>query len=308
MLSRKMQNTVLNSNTNLKHVLITNVCPRRYFFRCNLMIHDKTITDVLRTIYNVTDKMKFYILNGIIFRTLQNSLHSTPRNLNDCSAGVLRVWAHQCECVFAQRVRRGQQMFCLYTKLWGEKALKDLLNGMKLQITKRGKEFVFSAIGIASYNWDKNRISNEEILKYMDELDFIHLLSEKTLICEICKKERHKTPAKDGCCCCLKKDLQKKSFENWTTFVEKKDMVVWRKQQDCGYYEYKVYGSFNDVTAEDFLNVQIDTEYRKTWDTTAITLEVIDKDPVPYSNSDIIYWEMLWPVSIHASLELYLFF
>ncbi|KAJ8931982.1 hypothetical protein NQ314_015066 [Rhamnusium bicolor] len=38
--------------------------------------------------------------------------------------------------------------------------------------------------------------------------------------------------------------------------------------------------------------------YRRKWDTTAVSLEVAETDSTPNSNSDIIYWEMLWPKNI----------
>lgn len=59
-----------------------------------------------------------------------------------------------------------------------------------------------------------------------------------------------------------------------------------------------MYASYPDVTADDFLYVQTDTTYRKVWDKSAITLEVVDNDPVNNAKSQVIYWEMLWPVSI----------
>lgn len=59
-----------------------------------------------------------------------------------------------------------------------------------------------------------------------------------------------------------------------------------------------VYGAYNDVSAEDFLHVQTDINYRKEWDNTAVSLDIIDTDPDPTSNSHVIYWEMLWPVSL----------
>ena len=55
-----------------------------------------------------------------------------------------------------------------------------------------------------------------------------------------------------------------------------------------------VYGKYHEVTAEDFMKVQIDTEFRMVWDNTAINLKVVDQDTS--SNSDIVYWEMEWPV------------
>lgn len=56
---------------------------------------------------------------------------------------------------------------------------------------------------------------------------------------------------------------------------------------------------YDDVSAEEFLHVQTDTEYRKIWDKTAISLNIIDTDPVHRNKSHIIYWEMQWPVIIY---------
>ena len=59
---------------------------------------------------------------------------------------------------------------------------------------------------------------------------------------------------------------------------------------------FVVYGKYHDVTAKDFLKAQIDTEFRKTWDNTAINLTVVEQDSE--SNSDIVYWEVKWPVRV----------
>lgn len=55
--------------------------------------------------------------------------------------------------------------------------------------------------------------------------------------------------------------------------------------------------SYPDVSAEDFLFVQMDIDYRKEWDNTAVSLDVIESDVAQGSNSQVMYWEMLWPVS-----------
>jgi hypothetical protein len=57
-----------------------------------------------------------------------------------------------------------------------------------------------------------------------------------------------------------------------------------------------VYGKYHDVAAKDFLKAQIDTEFRKTWDNTALNLNVVEQDNE--SNSDIVSWEMKWPVRV----------
>lgn len=43
--------------------------------------------------------------------------------------------------------------------------------------------------------------------------------------------------------------------------------------------------------------MQTDTQYRKVWDKTAISLDIVDVDPANRSKSQVVYWEMLWPVS-----------
>ncbi|KAB0800701.1 hypothetical protein PPYR_06440 [Photinus pyralis] len=230
-------------------------------------------------------------INVITLRSLQKSLQAVPRTLKDQSEGVLKVWAHQCECVLAQRLRRGQQMFSLYTKLWEEHALKEFLNKMRKHVTKCGKELLASAVGLTCYSWESNRITNKDMGKYLNELDYIHILAEKTMTCEHCLNN-----GQTIACKCPNQSASKIKYDKWVRFFEKEDMVVWRKEcDDSGNYEYKVYGSFDDVSGEDFLNVQIDTEYRKRWDNTAVVLEVVEKDPTPLSNSDVIYWELLWP-------------
>lgn len=53
--------------------------------------------------------------------------------------------------------------------------------------------------------------------------------------------------------------------------------------------------SYPDITADDFLAVQTDIEYRREWDDTAIVLDVVENDKLEGMNSQVVYWEMLWP-------------
>lgn len=80
-------------------------------------------------------------------------------------------------------------------------------------------------------------------------------------------------------------------------------MLMWRRveKDNGGLYSYKIHATYDDVSAEDFLQVQIDINYRKKWDATAKQLDIIDTDPsckgAVEGCSDMIYWEMIWPVS-----------
>lgn len=133
-------------------------------------------------------------------------------------------------------------------------------------------------------------------------------------------------------CNCTKETLQKAKSDNaknptstdkyteWKPYIERKNMVVWRREEKPGMFAYKgkcfnvvswvdffklficfwliVHASYTDITAEDFLHVQTNTTYRKQWDKSAIALDVVDVDPKNAHKSHVIYWEMLWPVSI----------
>jgi StAR-related lipid transfer protein 7, mitochondrial len=86
-------------------------------------------------------------------------------------------------------------------------------------------------------------------------------------------------------------------MDSWHFYVQKneglKKMLTWRKEMEPGHFAYKVYVSYPDITAEDFLFVQTNIEYRREWDDTAVALDVVESSQS--DDSDVIYWEMMWP-------------
>ncbi|XP_034100027.1 stAR-related lipid transfer protein 7, mitochondrial [Drosophila nasuta] len=89
--------------------------------------------------------------------------------------------------------------------------------------------------------------------------------------------------------------IQAQEDRNWEPYFSKNEFSIWRREERSSLYSYKVYARFDDITADDFLHVQTDLDYRRQWDDTALRLELISEDPVPGSNSHLIYWEMQWP-------------
>lgn len=168
MYSRKVQQSILYTSPNLKTVRLEHQInnTRNYFFRYSFLIRQLTVEEACTTLKN---KLKA-VNKAKMFDALKASLTAVPRSLREHSASALKVWVRQCECVVAQRMRRGQQMFSLYTKLWEEHALREFLRKMRQHMLKRGKEFMLGAVGITSYNWEKNRISDAELRKHMDEI------------------------------------------------------------------------------------------------------------------------------------------
>lgn len=89
--------------------------------------------------------------------------------------------------------------------------------------------------------------------------------------------------------------IQAKEDSTWEPYFSKNEFSIWRREERASLYSYKVYARFDDITADDFLHVQTDLDYRRQWDDTALRLELISEDPQPGSNSHLIYWEMQWP-------------
>lgn len=262
-----------------------------------LLLENKTTTGGAKHCFMIRQSVQNLYNHLLKTNKFVDVVRRVPRSLKDQSAGALRAWVYQCECVLAQRLRRGQQMFSLYSKLWEERALREfIMRIVKHRIGVRGKDLVLGALGVTAYDWKANKISDNEIKAHQTDLEYIYKLKDKT-ICKRCSRHSRICRCDRGSMESTEKKIFN-SYDNWKVFIEKKDLIVWRRLHSSGHYEYKVYGSYEDVSAEDFLNVQIDIQYRKLWDATAVNLNVIENDPDPTSNSDIVYWEILWPVSI----------
>lgn len=192
---------------------------------------------------------------------------------------------------------------------------------------------MFSGVGLATaFDWDSERINYESVRKNFDELELVARLRLETIHCDTCGHRLVIDYKVDGIvyCACSKgntcasravqpstKTVGKQYEKPWTPYMERKNMIIWRREDQPGLFAYKgswngkitkifhenqftlivsVYASYDDISAEDFLHIQTDTEYRKEWDQSAVTLDVIDTDPVHRSKSHIIHWEMQWPV------------
>lgn len=79
------------------------------------------------------------------------------------STQVAQACKRQFEFVAAQRIRRYIQIFHLYTRIWDEVALREFMRLWRLRLAKNAKNFLISAAGVSMYNWDRDRISDEEI-------------------------------------------------------------------------------------------------------------------------------------------------
>ena len=95
----------------------------------------------------------------------------------------------------------------------------------------------------------------------------------------------------------------------WLPFLERKDILVWRREhpENPGLFAYKMYGKFDDVSAKEFLEVQMDvSSFRMSWDISTAQCNVLLEEHRKSAPSDnmaqtsldtnqIYYWEVNWP-------------
>ena len=95
----------------------------------------------------------------------------------------------------------------------------------------------------------------------------------------------------------------------WLPFLERKDILVWRREhpENPGLFAYKMYGKFDDVSAKEFLEVQMDvSSFRMSWDISTAQCNVLLEEQTQSAASDniaqssintnqIYYWEVNWP-------------
>lgn len=170
-----------------------------------------------------------------------------------------------------------------------------------------------------AFNWDEERITlDETIQEFFSEFERIECL--KSQANSECSEKN--SPVCNTTTKASNSDYYRlNDLESWEFYVQKNNMITWRRDEGNGHYAYKgsyytasrflnvhmlhilnctfpvflVYVKYPDITAADFLFVQTDIDYRKEWDDTAVCLEVIDNDSMKGNGSEVVYWEMAWP-------------
>lgn len=85
----------------------------------------------------------------------------------------------------------------------------------------------------------------------------------------------------------------------WEMVMDKKHFKLWRRPiEGTHLYQYRVFGTYTDVTPRQFFNVQLDTEYRKKWDSLVIKLDVIERDAA--TGSEVIHWVTHFPYPMYS--------
>ncbi|XP_062817365.1 stAR-related lipid transfer protein 7, mitochondrial [Anolis carolinensis] len=219
---------------------------------------------------------------------LQKATEQCPRQKS-----LLSLLANQCSYVTGQRVRRAQQIGQLYNNIYSERTRRSLFSSLWRKFQGRHAnacKLMAALTGV--FLWEEERIKEEELKRSAEEMKRMEEINR--LIQEENEEEnqpREPAPGKE-----MASDLEE---QNWEMVMDKKNFKLWRRPVEGSHlYQYRVFGTYTDVTPRQFFNVQLDTEYRKKWDSLVIKLEVIERDQD--TGSEVVHWVTHFPYPMYS--------
>ncbi|ESO12824.1 hypothetical protein HELRODRAFT_105555 [Helobdella robusta] len=184
--------------------------------------------------------------------------------------------ARHFHSIAAQRIRRAGQVIIFHKNLGYDcNALKRICKNLVTLISKQtiNTSSLSLLMGAVLFSWNNDQISDSELHQVTHEFDLIRQLKDNA------KKE-------------------------WEPVVSKSEVRIWRTPMpNSDLYQYKVNGSYKDVSARAFYNTQVDLEFRKQWDRHVISLKIIDKDDD--SGSEIVHWITHFPYPLSSREYVY---
>lgn len=215
---------------------------------------------------------------------------------------LLRTSVLQVDYITTNRLKRINSLGGLYSRLYETDKLKDILRTLTKNIRNRSGRFVLGATAFTGFDWEKNEIKGEDAQAYTGDIDDCRLLAKKTLTCTCCGNRLKIDKPVPGIVYCRCKDSPASVYGlsgeegGWAPFLERGDILVWRKDHPTmkGMYIYKMYGRFDDVSADEYIKVQMDmSEFRMSWDSSTAQCTVLETNSE--SNQEVYYWEVNWP-------------
>ncbi|XP_060869222.1 stAR-related lipid transfer protein 7, mitochondrial [Metopolophium dirhodum] len=201
------------------------------------------------------------------------------------------------------------------------KKMITAVNKFKQQLAKHRKNLIMCVAMAFTFDWYKERICVDELIRLRQEFGIVKKLNKQStsnniiqneqninisqkpvsnineLNCSMSKTENNKNQIECSYNSCDCPRCRNMSEEGWEPFTSGSYYNAWRKPNvdypGQNLYIYKVHGLFNDITALDFMQVQLDLQYRKEWDNMSVDLDIFDSEPL--THSDLIYWEFRWP-------------
>ncbi|XP_064602401.1 stAR-related lipid transfer protein 7, mitochondrial-like isoform X2 [Liolophura sinensis] len=213
---------------------------------------------------------------AVVGSGVQSIASQFGRALNERLVILSELFARQCNAIAAQRARRTAQVMNLYSRIYSEHSLRFVLERLlRSNFFKRAKgRPIYLLFGSTVFNWEKEKINDEELTSCVEDMDHIMKLQSDSVY------DRH-------------------YMDMWEIVINRPHLKAWRQPVNGTHlYQYKVYGSFDDISPKAFFSVQVDLGYRKEWDKLVIKLDCIDRDEE--SGSELVHWVTHFPYPMYS--------
>ncbi|CAH1784595.1 unnamed protein product [Owenia fusiformis] len=187
--------------------------------------------------------------------------------------------ADQCNFIACHRLRRTAQIFNLYSRIYDERTIKYVIEKFGHTFLRNGKtKPIYMLFGASIFQWDQKSITDSEIESVTEDMNHVTHLKDRSA-------DAH-------------------YMDSWESLIDRPHLKAWRKAipETC-LYEYKIYGTYNDVPARAFYDVNLDLEFRKHWDNLVIKLECIEEDRK--SGQEVIHWVVHYPYPMYSREYVY---
>ncbi|XP_025023817.1 stAR-related lipid transfer protein 7, mitochondrial [Python bivittatus] len=211
---------------------------------------------------------------------------------------LLSLLANQCSYVTSQRIRRAQQIAQLYSNIYSERARNNLFSSLWRRFQGHHANACKLMAALAGvFLWEEERIKEEELKRSVEEMKHMQEISKFFQSSET--EDQMQEPEPEPEQSAYKGVASDPDEQSWEMVINKKHFKLWRRPVGGTHvYQYRVFGTYTDVTPRQFFNVQLDTEYRKKWDSLVIKLEVIERDQV--TGSEVVHWVTHFPYPMYS--------
>lgn len=173
-----------------------------------------------------------------------------------------------------------------------------MVERLRLKAGARGKMMLLgAAIVRAQYDWNRERVGKLDLESLFAEFDETKALLDAAEMCRVCGHRRvfDKAVSWASYCACRHKGKGTRSPApgKWEAFLERSDVVIWRRPLSGRNFEYRVFGKYHDVCAGAWFRINADDKRRKDWDDTCLEIRQIDADPV--TRTQVLYWRSQYP-------------
>nr|XP_027201019.1 stAR-related lipid transfer protein 7, mitochondrial-like [Dermatophagoides pteronyssinus] len=284
--------------------------------------------------------------NNIKLMKWLNKTTKIKEQIYDNMIVFIKLLQIQMNIYLSLQLRRIAQICHLYRRLYSPSELQILLENLKFFKSIRMNEFnlkkyfiqrmfiLSSAVCCSTFNWNEERINDDEFEELIK--DFIQNYEQNQLDknlqnpqpqqqqCELTNEpDDDQSSSSFMAVNCMKAtDINTTVITEWEEIIRRPNFYVLRKSIDNStLYQYKVFGSFDDISAYSFYAVQKDLDYRKKWDKLVIKLDIIDVEESSSSllgknsrsnrklydsGNELIHWIMKYPYPMMNREYLYI--